>query len=678
MATNRFFRLAPVEPGPRKRRMVLVAVVFAGALMGLMVRAWWLQVKSHDEWVRRSASQHQTKVTLRASRGAILDRRGKKLAVSAMQPSVFAVPRAIQDPAAAARVLAGVLGLDPEPLQRKLATDKGFVWVARQVQPEVAQAVADLGIEGVHEQKEPRRFYPHQEIAGALLGFAGIDGNGLEGVERDFDAYLQGRTYELEALRDASGRQAMPSGSVPTEHLTGHTLVLTLDHRIQQLAESVLSNQVREMDALGGVVVVLDPRTGDLLAMAQTPAFDPNRFRQARPADWRLRALTDVLEPGSTVKPLLIAAAMDSGKVRPDAVWDGHHGRMRLGRYWITDIHREERLTTLEIVKHSSNVGAVQVAQRLGKTAWHGYLRGFGFGQATGLGLRGERKGKLRSPKKWGLSHLATAAYGYGYSVTPMQMARAITVLANDGVLMKPRLVKEVRSAGGEVVERFPPRELRRVVSAQAAHDATRAMEMVVDGEGGTGRKARVPGYRVAGKTGTANKVGPGGYSKDVRASFVGFVPAQDPRLVIYVNVDAPKNGRYGGQVAAPVFSAIAREALPYLGVEATEAYSADDEIEVDDWEDLAEGLEPAARAWWFEEALLTGAPSHLVVPDLRERPLRDVVERAAELGLALRVEGAGLVQKQRPQPGSLLPRDGVLQVWLEVPGAPPRGGEAG
>ncbi len=423
-------------------------------------------------------------------------------------------------------------------------------------------------------------------------------------------------------------------------------------------------------------VVVLDPRTGDLLAMAQTPDFDPNLFRQSRPSDWRLRGLTDVLEPGSTVKPLLVAAAFDAGKARPNTVWDGHKGRIKVGRKWITDIHREDRMTTLEIVKHSSNVGAVQVAQRLGKEGWHGYLRRYGFGSETGLGLRGERGGSLRPPRRWGQIHLATFAYGYGFSVTPLQMARAVGALANGGVLMKPRLIREVRDVNDEVVEQIPPRVLRRVVSEQAAKDATRAMEMVT-GEGGTGRRARVPGYRVAGKTGTANKVDVGGYSKSkVRSSFVGFVPAQAPRLVMYITVDEPKRARYGGHVAAPIFASIAREALPYLGVEATEAYAAEEELDDSAWDQEAEGLDPQVRAWWFEEALLNEIPSHLVVPDLRGWSLRDVVDRAAELGLAVRVDGAGLVRSQRPQPGALLPRDGTLEVELILPGQPPEEGE--
>ncbi len=673
--TNRFFNRAPVEPGPRKVRMVIVAVLFASALVGLMVRAWYLQVHRHADFVRRSARQHETTIELRASRGAIYDRNGHPLALSAMVPSVFAVPRKIADPAGTSEALAAALHLgDRERLRlaKRLSNGRAFAWVKRQAKPSEAEAVRALELDGVGFQNEPRRFYPAREVAGAVLGFAGIDGVGLEGVERDYDRYLRGRAYVLDGLRDAAGRKAMPGGAVPTDHLTGYSLLLTLDHHIQQITEAVLREQVAEMRARQGVAVVLDPRTGDILAMAQTPDFDPNRFNEEPSSKWRLRCITDVLEPGSTVKPLLIAAAFDAKRARPDSVWDGHKGRMKVGRKWITDVHGEERLTTLEIVQKSSNVGAVQVAQRLGKELWHRYLRAFGFGQHSGIGLRGEQVGALRSAKRWGQIHLATFAYGYGFSVTPLQMARAISALANGGVLMRPRLVREVRDATGDIVEHVPPREQHRVVSARAARDATRAMEMVT-GEDGTGKRARVPGYRVAGKTGTANMIGPGGYSKEkVRSSFVGFVPAQDPRLVIYVAIEEPKEARYGGLVAAPVFAAIAKKALPYLGVEATEPLTVDDEVEEDDWESAADGLDPQARAWWFEEAVLTGAPSHLVIPDLRDQPLSVVVSKAAGMQLDLVVEGAGLVRSQRPQPGALLPRDGTLRVRLELPGTPP------
>jgi cell division protein FtsI (penicillin-binding protein 3) len=671
MAGNVFRRRTPVEPGPRKGRMLIVSILMALMFFGLIARSWWLQVERNDHYIQRSAGQHKTTITLRASRGPIRDRNGRELALTAMVPSVYAVPRTVADAAAAAAQLAPIIKVDQAVLVRRLSNGRAFTWLARQVEPEVAARVEALAIEGVALRQEPRRFYPNRSLAGSLLGFAGIDGRGLEGIERDFDRYLQGREYTLEALRNAAGKRAMPGGALPPERLTGYGLTLTIDARIQQVAEEALINQVREMEAKSGVVVVMDPHSGDVLALAQTPAFDPNLFREAKAGDWRNRAITDTLEPGSTIKPILISAAIDMKKTRADSVWNGHKGRFRVGRKTITDTHASDELTTLEIIKFSSNVGATQVAQRIGKEAYYRYLRAFGFGEPTGLGLRGEQIGNLRSSKKWGQIHLATFSYGYGFSVTPLQMARAYSVIANGGHLVRPRIVREVVDARGKVIESFPPRRLRRTISARAAKAVTRGLVMVTD-DGGTGKRARVPGYLVAGKTGTAYKVDPlvRGYNKNkIRTSFAGFLPADDPRLVIYVAIDEPQNDkRYGGVVAAPVFAAIGREALPYLGVEANQPFKASDTL-VEDEDERFVGLEPQSRPWWFQEAVLTGAPSYLVAPDFTGRPLSDVVHKAGEMKLKLSVRGAGLVVSQRPQAGALLPPDAALSVVLERPG---------
>lgn len=670
MARNALRRKVPIEPGPRRGRILLLSLFLAVAFGGLILRSWDLQVLRHDHFQQRSADQHETTITLRASRGAIFDRNGRELALTAMVPSIYAVPRVLKQPQVVARSLSGLLNVDSETLERRLTSDKAFVWLERHVSPAIAKQVMGLEVHGIDQRDEPRRFYPNRSLAGPLIGFAGMDGVGLEGIERDFDRYLAGKEYTLDALRDASGRKAMPGGALPPEHLTGYNVTLTIDARIQQVAEAALVNQVREMNAKSGLVVVMDPLTGDILAMAQTPAFDPNLFREAEPDQWRNRILTDVLEPGSTIKPLLIAAALDLGKVRADAVWNGYHGRIKVGRKMITDVHGVEELTTLEIIQRSSNVGAVQVAQRIGKDAYYSYLRAFGFGEATGLGLDGEQAGNLRPSKQWGLIHLATFSYGYGFSVTPLQMTRAMAAVANGGMLLRPRLVKHVKDARGHLIEEFPVREVRRVIQPNAARQTTEGLVLVTQ-KGGTGRKARVPGFVVAGKTGTAHKVDPlvRGYSKDkVKSSFVGFVPAQAPRLVIYISIDEPKEARYGGVVAAPVFSAIAREALPYLGVAATEPFTAEDEA-IEEEEDAAEGIDPQSRPWWFEESVLAGAPAHLVVPDLRGASLAEVVNRAAELSVRLEVVGAGFVTSQHPKPGALLTEEGLIAVELALPG---------
>jgi cell division protein FtsI (penicillin-binding protein 3) len=645
------------------------------AYCGVMARSWYLQTQRHADFVERSEGQHRSAIKLRARRGDIVDRKGRELAISAMVPSVSAIPAMVPDPLGTAQKLATLLGVDPEVIGRRLARGNQFAWIKRHVTPAEAKAVEAAGLQGVELADEPRRFYPNRSIAGALLGFAGVDGEGLEGIERDFDRFLRGKEYVVGSLRDARGRQLMTGGYLPVEHLSGHKLELTLDLRIQQVAEQALAKQVEAMDAAGGVVIVLDPGTGDVLALAQTPTFDPNLYSQSTPDAWRNRITVDVLEPGSTIKPFVVAAALDAGKVRAEDMWDGMGGRIRVGRKTVSDVHAVDAMNTLEIIQHSSNVGAVQVGQRLGKEAYYGYLRAFGFGEESGLGLQGEVRGTLHPVEKWGLIHLATISYGYGLTVTPMQMARATAAIANGGRLMQPRLVRRVVDAAGHTVEEFPPRVVRRVISEQAARDVTRGLELVTQ-NGGTGKKARIPGYRVAGKTGTAHKVTAGGYDRNkVRSSWVGFVPAQDPKLVMYVMVDEPKKAQYGGAVAAPIFAAIGREVLPYLGVEATEPVdlralaAAGADVDLD--EEVAEGIDPQARPWWFESPLGGEGPAQVVVPDLKGRPLTEVVAEVESLGVELDVQGAGLVVEQEPKAGGLMAPDARLAVVMALPGEP-------
>ena len=674
MARNVLRRRVPLEPGPRRARMMCLSVFIGLGFIALLVNAWYKQVERNAHYLQESRKQHHQSVKMVAQRGEIHDRNGRELAVSAMVPSVYAIPSKVNDPMPLAQQLAGILDVDLAVLQRRLARNNNFIWLKRHVTPAEASAVMALGHPGLQLRQEPRRFYPNRTLGGAILGFAGIDGRGLEGVERDFDRYLRGKEYEFDGLRASGQRLSMSQGSLPPENLSGYTLELTIDARIQQVAEQALRAQVEEMDAKGGVALVMDPGTGDLLAIAQTPAFDPNLFQHTTPSTWRNRPVTDVLEPGSVIKPLLVAAAVDAGVVGRNTVFNGHKGRFKVGRKWITDVHREERLTTLEVIQKSSNVGAVQIGQRLGKESWYRYLRSFGFGEPTGVGLAGEQRGVLRSVKRWGQIHLATHSYGYGLSATALQLVRAMGVIANGGNLMRLRLVKGVLDANGERIETFPPRVIRRVVSAKAAQVATQGLIMVTQ-DGGTGRRARLPGYVVAGKTGTAHKVDPmvGGYSKSkVWASFGGFVPADNPKLVVYVAVDEPKVAHYGGIVAAPVFARIGREVLPYLGVQATEAIDDDPFDAEDDWQYAAEGVDPQARPWWFEEAILTGAPSHLVVPDLAGQPISVVMEKARELNLNVEIEGSGLVTAQKPQAGALLSPRAQLLISMALPGTTP------
>jgi cell division protein FtsI (penicillin-binding protein 3) len=675
MGRNVLRRRLPAEPGPRRARMVVLSVLIGLSFIALLANAWYRQVERNAHYLNKSRNQHRQSVKLVAQRGEIHDRNGRELAVSAMVPSVYAIPSKLDDPGPLAQQLSTILEVDVAQLHRRLSRKNNFIWLKRHVTTAEADAVMALGNPALQLRQEPRRFYPNRGLAGALLGFAGIDGHGLEGIERDFDRYLRGKEYEFEGIRASGSRLSMSQGSLPPENLSGYTLKLTIDTRIQQVAEQALRTQIATMGAKGGVAIVMEPFTGDILAMAQSPVFDPNLFRSATPSDWRNRPVTDVLEPGSVIKAQLVAAAFDAGSIGPNTVLNGHNGRLKVGRKWVTDVHGQARLTPLVVVQKSSNVGAVQIGQRLGKESWFRYLRAFGFGEPTGVGFAGEQRGVLRPVKRWGLIHLATHSYGYGLSATPLQLVRAMAVIANGGNLVRVRVVQGVLDATGGHVETFPPRVIRRVIGAKSAAAATRGLIMVTE-EGGTGLRARIPGYVVAGKTGTAHKVDPmvGGYSKSkVWASFSGFVPANHPKLVIYVAVDEPTEAHYGGVVAAPVFAQIAREVLPYLGIQATEPI---DDVLIegeDDWQYAAEGIDPQARPWWFEEAILAGAPSHLVVPDLEGQPISVVMAKARELDLNVEVRGTGLVTTQKPQAGALLPPHGHLVVSMTLPGMPPQ-----
>jgi cell division protein FtsI (penicillin-binding protein 3) len=550
---------APTEPGPRKGRILTMVVVLGLGIVAILGRAFYLQVTRHDDFMKRSEGQHRTQLKLTANRGEILDRNGQPLAISAPVASVYAVPNEVQDVAGTVAVLVSTLGVDPGKISARLAKKNDFAWIARQIGPAETKTLEARKLPGIYLMDEPRRFYPNRTIGGALIGFAGIDGSGLEGIERDYDRYLRGKEYVLDTLRDARGRQLLTGGYLPQEQLSGHSVVTTIDLRIQQVAEQAVAAQVDEMGAKSGFVVVMEPRTGDILAMAQTPTFDPNLFDEATADEWRNKPITDSLEPGSTIKPFLVAAALDAGKITPESIFDGHGGQWQFGKKLIRDVHGVGSMNTYELVKFSSNIGAVQVGQRLGKDLYGAYLAAYGFGEPTGVGLSGETGGILHSSAKWGQIHLATMSYGYGLSVTPLQMARGMAALVNGGHVMRPRIVKEIRDARGNVVESFPVREVRRVIGDAASAQIRTALHMVTE-KGGTGGRAVIPGFRVGGKTGTAHKVDPvaGGYSKNkMRSSFVGFVPVDDPRLVMYVLVDEPTKAQYGGVVAAPIFRAI-------------------------------------------------------------------------------------------------------------------------
>lgn len=548
----------------RRRRSIGLAVIALAGFGALGARAVQLQALDASWLAERAELQRSGTVALGALRGAIVDRNGVPLALSAWVSSVAASPKRIENRLAASRALGRALGMPAARIGEQLAPSRGFAWIARWVTPEQAEAVRALDLAGVRLQPERKRFYPNRTLAAAYLGFAGRDGLGLSGLELAFDEQLRGATTELEVTRDARGTVMMSSGSQLSAR-RGARLVLTLDARLQRAAEAALASALERTRARHLSLVALDPRNGDVLALAEAPGFDPNRFWEARPSVFRTRSFVDTFEPGSTLKPFTVALALEAGVVEPDDRFDCEDGAWRVHDRTIRDWQPHGILSVHEIVVHSSNIGAAKVAARLGSVPLVEGLQRFGFGSRTGSGFPGESPGVVRPLREAQSVERANLAFGQGLTVTSLQLAVAGAVLANGGYRVTPRLALRVESAD-EVVE-FPGGPGPRVLPASVAK---RVMRMMLDAvAAGTGTRAALPRVSVAGKTGTAQKVVNGRYSDDrYVASFLGMLPADDPRIVIAVIVDDPRGAHTGGGVAAPIFRIVAARAAKALGDE--------------------------------------------------------------------------------------------------------------
>lgn len=639
-------------------RLYFLAGIFALGFGALVFRAVDLQVVQRDRFVGMAEDQALREVVLTPRRGKIMDRGGEALALSVDVDSVRADPSRIEDLPGTVAALSKALHLNRKKLKRRLSHGRYFAWVKRRVSPEEAARVRALHLPGIGLTREARRFYPHRELASHLLGFAGIDGRGLEGLELTLDDTLRGTARSASALRDARGGRLFETPGPDPEQLGGGSVTLTLDRTLQWITEKALDKAVREAKAKDGMAVVLDPRTGEILAAATRPTFNPNDPASSTRDSRRNRVVTDIYEPGSTFKVFNVASALEEGLVRPDEVFDCEHGAARIGGHTIHDSHPYDRLTVGEIVKVSSNIGSAKIAARLGKERLVEHLAAFGFGERTGVSLPGEQPGILRPADRLSDVGLATLSFGQGVSATPLQVASAIGAVANGGKLMRPFLVREVRDETGAVVEHKAPSLVRTVVSERTAHLVTRMMETVV-GEGGTAPRAAVPGYRVAGKTGTSQKVDPvtRSYSVTKRVgSFVGFLPAEDPRLVILVVIDEPQGVTYGGVVAAPAFREIAEGAMRYLGVPPSAPLEQDEEAPA-----IAEVAPDEAEGAVLPAFLAPPPEGKTLVPDLSGMDVRRAVRLLAERHLEARPSGTGLVTKQTPHAGTIAaPGDSV------------------
>jgi cell division protein FtsI (penicillin-binding protein 3) len=537
-------------------RARFVLAVLALAFATLVARSVYLQALKTDFLQEKGVARYSRVIEVPATRGRVLDRNGDALAVSTPVKSIWAIPADVELNREQRRKLSALLNVEPAELGKKLGSSKDFVYLKRQVSPDTAHAIATLGLPGVYQHQEYRRYYPGGEITAHVLGFTGVDDGGQEGVELAHEATLAGKPGSRRVIKDRLGHIVEDVESIRAAQ-PGVDLQLAIDGKLQSLAYGALKNAIISSRAKAGGIVAIDVRTGEILALANVPSFNPNNRAKLTGAQLRNRVITDLFEPGSTLKPFTVALALESGKVVPATRIPTAGGTLSLAGYTIRDVHPAATMSVSQIVQKSSNVGSAKLALALSRESMWDLFRRVGFGTAPTLGFPGAAAGKLHPYKTWKPVEQATMAYGHGISVSLVQLARAYTLFARDGELVALSLVKTGAAAGGE-----------KVISTETARAVRAMLELAVQ-PGGTAPRARIAGWRVAGKTGTAHKLENGAYAPDrYIASFVGFAPVSDPRLIIAVMIDEPAAGQhYGGTVAAPVFSQVMQGALRLMAV---------------------------------------------------------------------------------------------------------------
>lgn len=634
-------------------------VFFLVLFIALISRAYQLQVLSGKTLKIQADKQHTSTFQFQPERGLILDRNGEKLAASIMVDSVCANPSKIDNPKKVSSKLSSILGIKRRPLLKKLSKSRHFCWIARKISPSQAKSVKDLAIDGIFSIKEHKRFYPNRELAGQLLGFTGLDSTGLEGLELKYNSHLKGNTKKIFLGKDAKGNKIY-SGKNPTagRENQNYNLILTIDSKIQYLVESQLDDAVKKTGAKGGVAIVMNPKTGEILAMANMPGFNPNTFFKYSSESWRDKVITDCFDPGSTFKPFLLAAALEEGVIDENNTFYCENGSYAVGNRIIRDVKKHEDLSFREIIKYSSNIGAVKISEVLGKEKFYQYIQEFGFGSKTGIDLPGESPGILRKPKHWTKVDMATISFGQGISVTALQLISAFSAIANHGVLMKPYVVRGLIDQNDRVVKEFTPTVVRKVISPATAEKLTSVLVDVVEGEGGTGKSAQIANVAIAGKSGTSQKFDfdEGSYSHDkVSASFMGFFPAQNPSVAILVVLDEPASHRWGGVAAAPVFKNIAESILYWVGPGYLTTCKA--EVKRNDQESprlevYASDSDPAQSTDCVVEYVNLPSSDESTMPDFRGMSIRNALKLSQERGVDLKIVGSGWAVKQKPLPG--------------------------
>ncbi len=640
---------------------LLFGVVFA--------RAFQIQVIDSRALTTRAENQSTKTIKILPRRGAIYDRNLNELAVSIEVDSIYAHPAKVTERGRAARTVAKITGMSRQEVEKRLASNKRFVWIKRQVDISSEERKLLTDLKGIGTTKKSRRYYPNHQLAANLIGFEGIDSKGLEGIELSFDNYLKGEAKRVYGERDARGRVMLFEDVEKTAGTRGMDVVLTIDKVIQHIAERELNKAIIEAEAKGGMAIVMNPENGEILAMANMPTFDANRFHRYGPKQWRNRALTDTFEPGSVMKAFLLAAVLDNESVERNDIFFCENGSYKVADRVFNDTKDHAWLSLAQIIKYSSNIGAAKVGEKLGKKSLYRYFKRFGFAQKTGINLPGEGRGAFRHYKSWSGVTLHTVSFGQGISVTALQLASAMSAIANGGYIMEPRIVKKVTDPTGRVVYESSPMIVERVISQRAADESTRVLVSVTK-SGGSGMEAAIEGFDVAGKTGTAQKpdLVNGGYKSGAyMASFLGFVPANEPKLVIFVAIDEPQtqDSYYGGVLAAPVFSEIATQSLSYLGIFPTGG--------VEGGGDKGKGLRPAkprtVEAAFHPDGLredeLTGVKDG-VVPEFKGKTIRAVVRVTNKLGAEVSISGSGVAFRQSPAAGEKFAASDPINVWFK------------
>jgi cell division protein FtsI (penicillin-binding protein 3) len=650
-----------------RRRLKLAFTLIWLCLMAVSARVFYMQIIDGERLSALARGEYEGTMEIQPRRGDIYDQRGTKLAATIEVGSLYANPAKITDKIIVAGKLSPIVELDKALVLEKLSSNKPFVWIKRKLSPQEMQQIEELKIDGLGFIPESQRVYPHRSLAAHVLGFVGMDGKGLGGLEHSYEIFLRGAKQRTRVLMDARKRIISQGQDMETEFLEGSSVTLTLDAYIQHAVEEELALVVSEQQARSATAIVMEPSTGRILAMAVHPTFNPNIFSTYPEPLLRNKNITDCYEPGSTMKAFTASLVLEKEVAKPTDVFFCENGRYRVGNHVIRDVHDHGWLSLQDIIKVSSNIGALKVGELLQREDLYQGLLQFGFGQETGVDIPGETRGILSPPRCWSAVGKANICFGQGISASPIQLITAFSAVANGGIVMKPYMVDRVVDARGNTIVQNTPQPVKRAISSETAKTMAAILQHVVE-KGGTGVSAAIDGYAVAGKTGTAQKVEPGtrSYSRNrYVSSFIGFLPADNPCVAMLVIVDEPKKQSYGGLVAAPVFKAVCQRIIPYWGIKPCDVFLAEKHIKEamqqlkslveEDPEEQVDGKIDQDIEFTAEEGM----------PNVLGMDLRSALSVLDDLNVEVSIAGTGFVARQDPIPGQSIKDIKRCKIWL-------------